>query len=170
MHKGTLGIHEVKLMIQTSPSFSDGCGVTQHAYSTLHLGQVPTRHNSGWLIVDSDLKASRTPINKLDSALGLDGGNSSINILGHNITPVEEAASHVFAMAWITFDHLIGRLKAGICYLSDRKLLMISFLRGDDRCIGHKREVDPGIWHQVGLKLGKIHIESTIESKRSSDG
>ena len=30
--------------------------------------------------------------------------------------------------------------------------------------------MDPGIWHQVGLELGQIHIESTIKSEGSSDG
>ena len=119
---------------------------------------------------ETNLEASGTPVHKLNAALALDGGDGGVNILGHNITSVEEAASHVFAMAWITFDHLIGRLKAGICYLSDRKLLMISFLRGDNWCIGHKREVDPGIWHQVGLKLVQVNIESAVKAERSGDG
>merc|ERR1712013_367366 len=30
--------------------------------------------------------------------------------------------------------------------------------------------MDARVWHQVGLELGKINIESTIESQRSSDG
>ena len=30
--------------------------------------------------------------------------------------------------------------------------------------------MDPRIGYQVGLKLGEIHIQSTIEAKRGSDG
>ena len=97
MHKGTLGIHKIKLVIQTSPSLGDGGGVAQHAYSTLHLGQVTTWHNGGWLIVDSNLKASGTPIHKLDTPLVLDRRNGRIYILWNNIASVQKAACHVLS-------------------------------------------------------------------------
>merc|ERR1719273_2341919 len=129
MDKGTLGIHEVELVIQTSPSLSNGSGVGQHADSTLNLGQITTRHNSRRLVVDTNLETSGTPVDKLDGALGLDGGNGSIDILGDNITSVQKAASHVLAMTRITLDHLVGRLEAGIGDLSNRKLFVVSLLR-----------------------------------------
>ena len=47
---------------------------------------------------------------------------------------------------------------------------MVSLLSRDDRGIGGQREVDTGIWHQVGLELCQINIEGTIETKGSSDG
>merc|ERR1712240_234074 len=99
-------------MIKTSPSLCDGSGVGQHAHSTLNLGQVSTWHNSWGLVVDSNLEAGGTPVHKLNAPLGLDGSNGSIDILGDHITPVQEAASHVLAMARVALDHLVGRLKA----------------------------------------------------------
>ncbi|OWK16988.1 hypothetical protein Celaphus_00011498 [Cervus elaphus hippelaphus] len=42
VNKGTLGIHQVKLVVQESPGLSDGCGVAQHAHSSLYFGQVST--------------------------------------------------------------------------------------------------------------------------------
>ena len=42
MYEGTLGVHQVKLVVQTGPGLGDGGGVAQHAHSTLHLGQVTT--------------------------------------------------------------------------------------------------------------------------------
>merc|ERR1711893_254456 len=105
--KGTLGIHKIKLMIQTSPGLSNGSGVAQHAHGTLHLGQVTTWHNSGWLVVDSNLETSGAPVHKLDGTLGLDGGNGSIDILGHHITTVQHTAGHVLAMTGITLHHLV---------------------------------------------------------------
>ena len=40
MDKGTLGVHEVKLVVQPGPGFTDGRGVAQHADSALDRGQV----------------------------------------------------------------------------------------------------------------------------------
>ena len=47
---------------------------------------------------------------------------------------------------------------------------MVGLLGGDDRSVGDQREVDPGVGHQVGLELGEIHVEGTIEAEGSSDG
>ena len=60
------------------------------------------------------LETSWAPVYKLDGAFGLDGGNGSIDILGDNITTVQHAAGHVLAMARITLNHLVSRLKAGV--------------------------------------------------------
>ena len=83
MNEGPLGIHEIKLVVEPSPGFSNGSGVAEHAHRTRDLGQVSARNNSGWLVVDADLEASGTPIHKLDGPLGLDGCNGSIDILEH---------------------------------------------------------------------------------------
>ena len=47
---------------------------------------------------------------------------------------------------------------------------MVSLLSRDDRGVGNKREVNTGVWHQVGLELGQIHVESTIEAEGGSNG
>ena len=115
------------------------------------------------------LEASWTPVDKLDGPLGLDGRDGSVDILGDDVTTVEEAAGHVLAVPRIALDHLIGRLKAGVGDFSNRDLLMVSLLIGNDWSVGDKREVDPGIGHQVGLELSEIHIQGTVEAERSSD-
>ncbi len=106
----------------------------------------------------------------LDSTLGLDGCDGSIDILGNNITTVQHTASHVFAMTRITLHHLVGWLKAGIGDLSYRELLMVGLLGRDDRSVGHEWEVNTWVGHQVGLELCQIHIEGTIKPEGGSDG
>merc|ERR1711931_259244 len=73
-------------------------------------------------------------------------------------------------MTRITFYHLVGRLKAGICDFRNGKLLMVSLLCRNDRGVGGKREMDTWVRHKIGLELCEIHIESTIKSQGSSDG
>lgn len=63
--EGTLGVHQVELVIQTGPGLSDSCGVGQHAHGTLYLGQIATRHNGRWLVVDTDLETSWAPVDEL---------------------------------------------------------------------------------------------------------
>ena len=157
-------------MIETGPCLSDGSGVGQHAYGTLNFGKVTSGDNSGWLVVDADLEASGTPVNELDGTLCLDGGNGSIDVLGHHITTVKHAASHVLAMTRIALHHLVGWLKAGIGDLGNTQLLVVGLLSRDYRGIGSKGEMNTRVWNQVGLELCKINVESTVETKRSSDG
>ena len=170
MDEGPLGIHEVKLVVQPGPGFSNGSGVAEHADSAWNLGQVSTRNNSRWLVVDADLEASGTPIHKLDGPLGLDGCNGSIDILGDNITAIQHATSHVLAMTRIAFDHLVGWFEASIGDLSHGELLVVSLLSRDDWGISDQREMDTRIGHQVSLEFSQVNVEGTIESERSGDG
>ena len=73
-------------------------------------------------------------------------------------------------MTWVTLDHLVGWLKAGICDFTDWELFMVSLLCRDNRSIRSQREVNSGIWHQVGLELSEIHIEGAIKPEWSCDG
>ncbi|BBH09729.1 hypothetical protein Prudu_022311 [Prunus dulcis] len=114
VHKGTLGIHQVKLVVNSGEHLSNAGRVGDHAHSPLNLGEVTSWDNSGWLVVDTALESGRAPVYKLNGALGLDGGNSSIHILGHNITTVHEAASHVFAVARVTLGHHRRGLKCTV--------------------------------------------------------
>jgi hypothetical protein len=70
----------------------------------------------------------------------------------------------------IALDHLVGWLEASVGDLGDGELLVVSLLGGDDWSVGDEREVDSGVWDQVGLELGKIDVEGTIESEGSGDG
>ena len=156
-------------MVKTSPGFSDGSGVGQHANSTRNLSQISSRNNGRWLIVDTDLEASWTPIDKLDRAVGLDGSNSSINVLGDNISTVEETDSHVLSVTRIAFDHLVRGLEAGVGDVADRETLVVGLVGGDDRGISSQGEVDTRVGDQVGLELSQINVQSAIETEGSGD-
>merc|ERR1719476_442548 len=88
VNKGTLGVHEVELVVKPGPGLSDGGGVGEHADSSLDLGQVSSGHHSGRLVVDANLEASGAPVHKLDASLGLDGGDGRVDILG-DLAPSE---------------------------------------------------------------------------------
>jgi hypothetical protein len=50
----------------------------------------------------------------LDGLLGLDGGNSSVDVFGHDVSSVHEAASHVLSVSGIAFGHHVSRLEGGV--------------------------------------------------------
>jgi hypothetical protein len=77
----------------------------------MDLGEVASRDSSWRLVIDANLEASRAPVNKLDRLLSLDCSNGSINILGHNVTAVKKAASHVLAPGRVALDHLAKKKK-----------------------------------------------------------
>merc|ERR1719228_1878580 len=170
VNKGSLGVHQVKLVIQPGPGLCYGRGVGEHTDGTLNLSEVTSRDHSRWLVVDANLEAGRTPVNKLDASLGLDGGDGGVDILGDNITTVEQTTGHVLAMAGVALHHLVGGLKAGVGDLSYSELLMVGFLRGYDWSVGDQREVDSGVGNQVGLELGQVHVEGAVKPERSRDG
>ena len=111
MDEGSLGVHEIELVIDSGEDLSDGSGVGDHAHGSHDLGEITTWHNSGWLIVDSALESSGAPVDELDGSLGLDGGDGSVDILGDDITSVHEAASHVLSVSWVTLGHHGGWLE-----------------------------------------------------------
>merc|ERR1719231_517945 len=169
VHEGALGVHQVELVVQAGPRLGDGRGVGQHAHGALHLGEVATRHDGRRLVVDADLEAGRAPVDELDGPLGLDGGDRGVDVLGDDVTTVEHAARHVLAVARVALDHLVGRLEAHVGDLGDRELLVVRLLGRDDRSVGGEREVDPRVRHQVGLELGEVDVERTIEPERGRD-
>ena len=165
----TLGIHEIELVVETSPGLGNGRGVAQHAHGTLHLGQVAAWHDGRWLVVDANLEAGRAPVDELDGTLGLDGRDGSVDVLGHDVTTVQHTAGHVLAVTRVALDHLVGRLEHGVGDLGNGELLVVGLLGRDDRRIGGQREVDTRVRHQVGLELGQVDVEGTIESERGGD-
>lgn len=65
MYERSFGIHEVKLMIQTSPCLSNCSCIAQHTTGTRYLCKITSRYHSWWLVIDSHFETSWTPINKL---------------------------------------------------------------------------------------------------------
>ena len=167
--ESSLGVHQVKLMIKTSPGLGDGGGVAQHAHGTLYLGQITSGYDSWWLVVDTDLETSWTPVNELDGSLGLDGSNGGVDVLGDDVTSVQHTAGHVLAVTWVTFHHLVGWFESGVGDFGDRELFVVGLFGRDDRGICCQREVDTWVWYQVGLELSQVDVESTIKSQRGSD-
>merc|ERR1719329_28274 len=90
-----LGVHEVELVVEAGQDLRDGGGVGDHADGTHHLGEVTTRDNGWRLVVDDDLEATRRPVDELDGALGLDGGNGGVDVLRDHVTAVQQGAGHV---------------------------------------------------------------------------
>merc|ERR1712213_175742 len=168
--EGPLGVHEVELVVKPGPGLSDGGGVREHTHGPADLCKISTANDGWWLVVDTDLESSRTPVNKLDAPLGLDGSNGSVHVLGHHVSSVEEAAGHVLAVTRVTLDHLVGRLEAGVGDLRDSELLMVGLLGRDDGGIGDQGEVDPGVRHQVGLELSQVHVQGSVEPQGGGDG
>jgi len=170
VNEGSLGVHEIELVVESGPCLGDGRGVAQHAHSTLDLGQI-TAGNNGWrLVVDANLEASWAPVDELDGALGLDGGDGGVDVFGDDISSVQEATRHVFAVARVAFHHLVGGFEASVGDLSDGELFMVGLFGGDDRSVGGQREVDSGVRDQIGLELGQIHVQGAVEPQGSGDG
>ncbi|GIL42644.1 hypothetical protein Vafri_593 [Volvox africanus] len=170
VHERALSVHQIELMVQATEDLADGSAVGDHADGTLHLGQVTTWDNSGWLVVDAALETSWAPVDELDGALSLNGCHGRVYVLGHDITAVHQAASHVLAVTRVALHHHRCRLKSRVRDLRDRQLLMIGLLGGDNRRVGAEHKVDTGIGHQVGLELCNIDVQSTIEAQRGSQG
>ena len=170
VNEGSLGVHEIELVVKSSPGLGDGGGVAQHADSSLDLGQISAWNDGWWLVIDTDLETGWAPVNELDGSLGLDGGDSGVDVLWDNVTSVQHAASHVLTVSWITLDHLVGWLEASVGDFGDGKLLVVGLLGGDDWSVGDQWEMDPWVWDQVGLELCQIDVQSTIEPQRGGDG
>ncbi|CAG0920258.1 unnamed protein product, partial [Notodromas monacha] len=94
VNKGTFGVHQVKLVIESGPGLGNGSSVGQHAHGSLHFGQIAAGHDCGRLVVDADFKACGAPVNELDRALGLDGGNGGVHVLRDNVAAIQHATSH----------------------------------------------------------------------------
>merc|ERR1712060_457498 len=168
MDEGTLGVHEIELVIDAGEHLSDSGGVGDHAHGAHDLGQIATRNDRRRLVVDSALESGGGPVDELDRALGLDGRDGRVDILRDNITTVHQAAGHVLSVTRIALDHHRGRLEDGVGDLGDGELFVVGLLSGDDRSVRRQHKVDTRVRHQVGLELRDIDVEGTIESKGSS--
>ena len=170
MDEGSLGVHKIEFVVNSGEDLSDGSGVGDHADGSHDLGEITTWNNGWWLIVDSALESSWAPVDELDGSLGLDGGNSGVDILGDDITSVHEAASHVLSVSWVALGHHGGWLEGGVGDLSDGELLVVGLLGGDDWSIRGKHEVDSWVWDQVSLEFSNINVKGTVESEGGSQG
>jgi hypothetical protein len=82
-------------------------------HSTVNFGKITVGNHVRWLVADTDLETSWAPVNELDGSLGLEGSDGCVHILGNNISTVQEAGSHVLAIARVALHHLVVGLEAG---------------------------------------------------------
>eukprot|EP00962_Isochrysis_galbana_P018968 scaffold5504_cov101-Isochrysis_galbana.AAC.5 len=164
--EGALGVHQVELVVDTRVEFGDARRVGHHGDGAHHLGQVASGHDRRRLVVDAALEAGRAPVDKLDGALGLNGGHRRIDVLGHHVATVHEAARHVLAVARVNLDEHGGRLEDRVGDLGDRELLVVRLLGRDDGRERGDGQVDARVRHQVGLELGQVHVERAVEAER----
>ncbi len=122
------------------------------------------------LVVDPNFEAGRAPVHKLNTPLRLNNRNRRIDILRHNIAPIQHAAGHVLAASRIALHHRVGRLEAGVRDLGHAQGLVIGPLSGDNRRIGDKREVNTRVRDKIRLELVEIDVQSAVEAKRGRDG
>jgi hypothetical protein len=85
----------------------------QNVHSTVDLGQITVGDHLRGLVADTNLEASWAPVDKLNSTLGLKSSNCVVDLLGNDITTVQQAGSHVLSVAGVALDHLVVGLKAG---------------------------------------------------------
>jgi len=122
-----------------------------------------------WLVADTNLETCWAPIDELNSSLGLESGNCGVDVLGDDITSVEQAGGHVFAVSGIALHHLVVWLEAGVRDLLHAVRLMRGLRCGDDWCVCDEREVDSWVGNQVGLKFVQIDVEGAVESEGGSN-
>merc|ERR1719198_1855611 len=168
--EGTLGVHEIELVVDAGKSLGDGSGVGDHADGSHDLGEITTWHNGRGLVVDTALESGGAPVDELDGSLGLDGGDGSVDILGDDITTVHEAARHVLAVTGVALGHHRGGLEGGVRDLGDGKLLVVGLLSTDDGSVRGEHEMDTRVRDQVGLELGNIDVQGTIEAEGGGQG
>jgi hypothetical protein len=169
VHERTLRVHEIELVVKATPRSGDGSGVGKHAKATSSPSKIASRNECRGFIADTELETSRAPIDKLNRTLGFDGGNSSLNILGDNVSTVKQTARHVFAFLGIALHHLIARLEAREGHLCDGVLFMGSLLRREKRRVCSEGEMDTREGNQVRLELVQIDVEGAVEAERSSN-
>ena len=168
MDEGSLGVHEIELVVESGEDLSDGGRVRDHADSSEDLSEVSSWDDGGWLVVDTTLEAGWAPVDELNGSLGLDGGHGSVDVFGDDITSVHQRTGHVLAVSWVALSHHGSGLEDGVGDFANGELLVVGLLGGDDWSVRRKHEMDSWVWHQVGLELIDVDVQSTIESERHS--
>jgi len=170
VNESSLGVHQIEFVIESGKSLCDGSGVVQHADCTLDFSQVTARNYGGRLVVDANLEASGAPIDELNGPLGFNGGDGSVDILGNNVSTIQQTTRHVLAVTRIAFHHLIGGFEARVGDICYSQRLVIGFLRRNDGGVCRQRKVNTRIRHQIGLEFREIDVKRAVESQRRRNG
>ena len=76
-------------MVKSRPGLGDSSCVGQHANGAVDGGKLSARDVGGFLVVDTELEASRAPIDKVEAGSSFEGCNSSCAVAGNHIATVE---------------------------------------------------------------------------------
>ena len=139
-------------------------------HSTIDLGKVAIGYHLGWLVANTDLEASWAPVDKRDGALGLEGSDGGVNVLGDHITTVEQASGHILAVSRVALHHLVIRLETRHRDLLDRICFMGSLNGRDNRRVCNEREMDAWVWYQIGLELVQVNVQRAVKTQGCCDG
>jgi len=112
--ESSLSLHKVEFVVDAGEDFCDSSGVGDHADCAHDLGEVTSRDYGRRLLIDAALEAGRAPVDELDGSLGLDGCNSSVDILRNDVASLHQAACHVFAVTRVALSHHGCRLERGV--------------------------------------------------------
>ena len=118
-----------------------------HLHSAINFCKISIGHHLWGLVANTNFESSRAPVDELDGTFGLERSNGYMYVLWYNITPVEQASSHVFPVARIALHHLVVGLEARHRDLLDRIGLVRGLGRRDDWRVCDEWEVDTGVWH-----------------------
>ena len=100
--------------------------IERNLHSAVNLGQIAVGDLVRRLVADTKLETSRAPVDELNGALGLEGSDGSVGVVGNNVTAVEQAGGHVLAVAGVALDHLVVGLEA---YSQNMSVSGIAMLR-----------------------------------------
>ncbi len=142
----------------------------QSLHSTVDLGKIAIGDHLGWLVANTDLEASWAPVNKGNGAFGFESGHGGMDVLGNDVSTIEQTCGHVLAVARITLHHLVIRLEARHRDLLDGVGLVSGLDSRDYRRVGDEREMNSRIRHQIGLELVQVDVQRAIEAEGGSNG
>lgn len=81
-------------MVEAAPGAGDRSRVRQHAETASNLREIASGDVGGWLVANAELETGRAPIDELNRALRLDDTDSSVDVLGDDITAIEKSTGH----------------------------------------------------------------------------
>lgn len=164
MDEGSLGVHQVELSVDSSPGFGNGGGVGQHTHGSLGGGHIRAL-DSGWrLVANTNLETGRTPVDHLDSFLGLNLGDGVLDVSGNNVTTIQQAGGHVLTGSWVTLDHLVARFETRGGDFGNRVGFVVGSALGKHWGVRNQWEMDSWVWNQVGLEFIQIDVQRPVES------
>jgi hypothetical protein len=127
------------------------------------------RHHS-LLIINPQLEARRTPINKLNGPTRLNTRNRLVGVSRDDIATVQKRTGHVMCGTGVTNNHLIVGFKALEGDVLDAVGFMLGFGFGDDGGTGDQGVVDSWVRDEIGLEFGEVDVQGAFEAEGGGDG